>query len=231
MSEDSTSRVIVFPVRDFTQKSACHLSLIYCLTWQASHFIRRACHAGRVRRHAVICTRARSKRIQEWNCMQRLTNPYLIDFRTQTRTETIETTKPSLITLMRTMLMRTVVARTMLMRTVVVRTMVVRVALTSTLSYRPNFLGTPTASYLPQEKCARSNQDDTKTHMKLCTARENMRNELQQCSTVSLSPARRKHTRDVRTNSLRTRTKCSKSHQNDQKPTPKHSRKRAQSEG
>ncbi len=127
--------------------------------------------------------------------------------------------------------MRTVVARTMLMRTAVVRTMVVRVALTSTLSYRPNFLGTPTASYLPQEKCARSNQDDTKTHMKLCTARENMRNELQQCSTVSLSPARRKHTRDVRTNSLRTRTKCSKSHQNDQKPTPKHSGKRAQSEG
>ena len=65
-----------------------------------------------------------------------------------------------------------------MMRTVVVRTMVVRVALTSTLSYRPNFLGTPTASFL-QEKCARSNQNDTKTHMKLCTARENMRNELQ----------------------------------------------------
>ena len=49
--------------------------------------------------------------------------------------------------------------------------------------------------------------------MKLCTTRENMYNVFRQCSPASLGPARRKNTYDARTNSLRTRTKCSKSHQ------------------
>ena len=40
-----------------------------------------------------------------------------------------------------------------------------------------------------------------------------MYNVFRQCSPASLGPARRKNTYDARTNSLRTRTKCSKSHQ------------------